>query len=80
LCWCSGRRRGKAHDEKLTTIVHFPCLLFSIAGRGAALTLDQHGVKFGRHTGIEGIDFYNEDDIIGKYYEEVRKLVLEATG
>jgi len=49
-------------------------------GRGAPLTLDQHGVKFGRHTGIEGIDFYDEDDIIGKYYEEVRKLVMEATG
>lgn len=63
---------------QLTCLDAFPFL--SLAGRGAALTLDQHGVKFGRHTKIEGIDFYNDDDIIGKYYEEVRKLVMEATG
>jgi len=65
------------HDHRMFLLVFY---YLSFAGRGAPLTLDQHGVKFGRHTGIEGIDFYNEDDIIGKYYEEVRKLVLEATG
>lgn len=49
-------------------------------GRQANLNLDQHGVKFGRHTGIQGIDFYNEDDIINRYYPMVKKLVMEATG
>mmetsp|Transcript_27389 Transcript_27389/g.53404 ORF Transcript_27389/g.53404 Transcript_27389/m.53404 type:complete len:350 (-) Transcript_27389:76-1125(-) len=49
-------------------------------GRNVPLTLDQHGVKFGKHTGIEGIDFYNEQDIIANYYPEMEKLVKEATG
>jgi len=40
-------------------------------GRDAKLNMDEHGVKFGRHTLIEHIDFYDESDIIHKYYEEV---------
>jgi hypothetical protein len=48
-------------------------------GRNKSLTLDENGFELRAHP-LPNINFYNEDEILSKYYENVSNYVKEVTG
>ena len=72
-------RDSKGTDEKPVGLENCDIQLPVFNGRLIEANLDLHGFTFLQHK-IHHIDYYDEEEIIGKYYNEVCDTIRKQTG
>jgi len=72
-------RDGKGSDGEFFGVDPVPVDVDLHDARGAGLTLDAHGFQLVEHK-YDHVDYYNNNQVLSKYYPEVEALVTKALG